>query len=79
MKIKVKNLSYNEVLALPKEKPFVPQRPSRFFRALINTICVGELRKVHFTCEKIGMDALDKKQPCLYLMNHSSFLDLKIA
>ena len=25
------------------------------------------------------MDALDKKQPCLYLMNHSSFLDLKIA
>ena len=66
-------------MALPKEKPFVPRRPSRFFRALINTICAGELRKVHFKFSKIGMEHLPKKQPCLYLMNHSSFLDLKIA
>ena len=79
MKIKVKNLSYSEVLALPKEKPFSPRRPSRFFRALINTISAGELRKVHFKWSKKGMENLDKKQPCLYLMNHSSFLDLKIA
>ena len=79
MKIKVKKLSYGEVMALPKEKPFKPRRPSRLFRALINVICAGELRKVHFKCEKIGMEAFDKKQPCLYLMNHSSFLDLKIA
>ena len=79
MKIKVKNLSYNEVLALPKEKPFEPRRPSRLLRALVNVICAKELRKVHFKCTRIGMDALDKKQPCLYLMNHSSFLDLKIA
>ena len=79
MKIKVKNLSYNKVLALPDEKPFVPRRPSRFFRALINVISAGELRKVHFKYTTKGMEALDKKQPCLYLMNHSSFLDLKIA
>ena len=79
MKIKVKNLSYNEVLALPKEKPFVPRRPSRLFRALINVISAGELRKLHFKYSTKDMDKLDKKQPCLYLMNHSSFLDLKIA
>ena len=79
MKIKVKNLSYNEVLALPSEKPFKPRRPSRLFRALINVISAGELRKLHFKFTTKGMEALDKKQPCLYLMNHSSFLDLKIA
>ena len=79
MKIKVKNSSYDKVLALPKEKPFVPRRPSGFFRALINVISAGELRKVRFKYISKGMDALDKKQPCLYLMNHSSFLDLKIA
>ena len=79
MKIKVKNLSYNEVMALPKEKTFTPRRASRFFRALINVISAGELRKVHFKYTTKGMDALSKKQPCLYIMNHSSFLDLKIA
>ena len=79
MKIKVKDLSYQEVLALPKEKPFVPRRPSGLFRTLINVISAGELRKVHFKYTTKDMDLLDKKQPCLYLMNHSSFLDLKIA
>ena len=79
MKIKVKNLSYDEVLKLPKEKPFVPRRPSRLFRGLINVISAGELKKLHFKYTCKGMDALNKKQPCLYLMNHSSFLDLKIA
>ncbi len=28
---------------------------------------------------KIGMDKLDKKQPALYLMNHSAFIDLMIV
>ena len=31
------------------------------------------------TYEKHGMDKLDPKEPVLILMNHSSFIDLKIA
>ena len=79
MKIKVKELSYSEVLALPKEKHITPQRPSRLLRGLINVICARELKKLHFSWTKKGMERFDKKQPCLYLMNHSSLLDLKIA
>ncbi|MCH5153241.1 MAG: 1-acyl-sn-glycerol-3-phosphate acyltransferase [Clostridiales bacterium] len=79
MKIKVKNLTYSEVLALPGEKPVKVKRPSRFFRALINVICAGELKRLHFRFTKVNMERFNKKQPCLYLMNHSSFLDLKIA
>ena len=67
------------MLNLPCEKPFTPRRPSRILRALINVISAGELKKLHFKFTTKNMDALDKKQPCLYLMNHSSFLDLKIA
>lgn len=78
MKIKVKQTTYRKVEALPAEKPIKVRRPSRILRALINLVCRGELKKLHFSCKKIGMD-VDKKQPCLYLMNHSSFLDLKIA
>lgn len=79
MKIKVKDLPYGQVLALPKEKAITPKRPSRLLRGLINVICASELRKLHFKLTKIGMENFNKKQPCLYLMNHSCFLDLKIA
>ena len=34
---------------------------------------------VGFKYEKIGMEKLSKKEPALILMNHSSFIDLKIA
>ena len=79
MKIKVKDLAYSRVLALPAEKPVKIRRPSRLLRALINIICAKELRKLNFRFTCVNMDGFDQKQPCLYLMNHSSFLDLKIA
>ncbi len=79
MKIKVKKLSYNQVASLPQEKPVSPKRTSRFFRWLMKAASASELRKTNFRCEKIGMEKLGKKEPCLILMNHSSFIDLKIA
>ena len=33
----------------------------------------------HFHCEKVGMEQIKSDEPCLVLMNHSCFLDLKIA
>lgn len=79
MKIKVKKLSYDKVVQLKKEKPITPKRSSRFFRWLMKVASASELKAANFTYKQIGMERLNVKQPCLFLMNHSSFLDLKIA
>ena len=61
----------------PKHKK--PKRPNMFFRTLLMALSVPTLWKNDFTLEKEGMERLGKKEPCLYLMNHSSFTDMKIA
>ena len=78
MKINYKNKSIEEVLSLPKRKHKRPKKPDIFFRTLMKVVALPDLMKTHFKCEKIGMDALGKKEPCLVLMNHSSFIDLEI-
>lgn len=79
MKTVVKELSYEKVLELKKEKNQKPVKPARFWRLLIKTIGKGELKECNFKCNKIGMEKLGKNEPCLILMNHSSFIDLEIA
>ncbi len=48
-------------------------------RKLLQVVSAGELKKVGFSYTLEGMDKLEKNEPCLILMNHSSFIDLKIA
>ncbi len=79
MKVKTKNLSVNEVNALPLEKRVKPKKPSWLFRTLVRILSYGDLKKTHFTYEKTNFDKIKKGQPCLVLMNHSSFIDVKIA
>ena len=79
MKIKVKKLSYGKVLKKNKKKPITPKRTSWLFRTLMKIASAGELKATHFKHTKIGMEKLGKNEPCLYLMNHSSFIDLKIV
>ncbi len=79
MKIKTIDSTYDELLTLPKQKKIHPKKPNIFFRTLLKIVSVPELISVKFKCRKIGMKALKRKQPCLFLMNHSSFIDLKIA
>ena len=79
MKIKTKEKSYAEVLDLPREKHQKPMRQLKVFRTLLKLVSYFDLRATKFTCEKIGMEKLGKKEPCLILMNHSSFIDLEIA
>ena len=79
MKIKNKPLSYAQVMALPREKRRKPRRPGRFFRWLLKTLSAGELKEVDFQLTREGMDKLGPAEPALFLMNHSCFLDLKIA
>ena len=79
MKIKVKQLPYEQVLLLPAAKHVPPKKPAMFFRTLLKLASAPELKAVDFSCERVGMDRLGKDEPALFLMNHSSFIDLKIA
>ena len=79
MKIKVRDASFEEAMAAPRSQHRPPKKQSPFFRWLLKTVSAGDLKATSFTCRKIGMEKLGKDEPCLYLMNHSSFIDLKIA
>ena len=78
MKIKVQKLSYKEVISLPTKDRFIPKKPNILFRTLLKIVSLPELIATRFKLNKINMDKLPKTS-CLYLMNHSSFTDLKIA
>ncbi len=79
MKIKNRVLSYDEVLAIRPEAHLPPKRPSMFYRTLLKLLSRPELRDVGFSYTTNGMERLRPDQPALFLMNHSSFIDLKIA
>ena len=79
MKTVKRDLPYEKVIALPKPKHKKPRKPSRLLHGLIRVLSIPELLATHFRVNKIGMERLGRKEPCLILMNHSCFLDLKIA
>lgn len=79
MKIKTKELAYSEVLKLTPKKHKKPLKPLFLLALVIRVLSFFELFGKGFKCEKIGMERLSKKEPCLILMNHSSFIDLKIV
>lgn len=79
MKIKVVEKDYKDVVNSPSFKRQKPPRQSFLFATLVRIISIFDLIAVKFKYNKINMDKLNKKEPCIYLMNHSSFIDLKIA
>ncbi len=76
MKIRTIKSTYAEVKALPRRTHRRPRRRSLFWHTLARAIIIPDLLatrlKVHYT-------GTIPHEPCLVLMNHSSFLDLKIA
>lgn len=79
MNIKVRELDYTRVQNLKREKRPTPLKTMMFFRVLLKLLSWPTMKKIGFECKKIGMDRLGKKEPALFLMNHSSFTDMKIA
>ena len=79
MKIKVRDLPLDQVLSIPPEPHLRPRVPRMFFRTLVKLASQPDLRAVHFRFTSHGMERLGKHEPALILMNHSSFIDLKIA
>ena len=79
MKIKTKKLSYEKVMALPRPKHRKPWRPMMLLQFVVRVLAIFDLVPVRFTYQKHGMEKIGRKEPCLILMNHSSFIDLKIV
>ena len=76
MKIKTIEASYDEVMSLPVPEHKAPKRPSVIFRTLVRVLSQIDLWKARFKFT----GSFDKKGgPYLVLMNHSSFIDLKVA
>lgn len=79
MKIKTAKMRYEDVLALPVPAHLKPVRQRLIFRLLLFLLSVWDLWMTRFTYRMTGMEQFGRDEPCLVLMNHSSFIDLKIA
>ena len=79
MKIKTKRLSYEAVMALPRPRHRKPRKPLFLLQLVVRILAIFDLFPTKFTYETHGMEQIGKNEPCLILMNHSSFIDLKIA
>ncbi len=78
MKTNIIEKSYAEVMAMPKRQQYKPIKPNIFWRTLLKLVSLPSLLRTDFKCEKIGMERLGKKEPALFLMNHSGFIDMEI-
>ena len=79
MKIRTKKCAYEQVMAKKRPQHRKPWRPLFLLQIVIRLLAILDLAPCKFTFRKHGMEKLGKKEPCLILMNHSSFIDLKIV
>ncbi len=78
MKIKVKNATYEQVMALPTPHTPPLKKPWRILQGLLRIAALPGLWAHKFTYTKTAMDKKEKG-PFLVLMNHSSFFDLNVT
>lgn len=78
MKIKTKHLSYSELEKISAPPHRRPKRPLWLLALLIRIISIPDLLATRFSFTTEDMEKAGKG-PYLILMNHSSFIDLKIA
>ena len=78
MKINTKEMSYDEVLKLPRLQHKKPMMPQMWLAAIVRIAVEPTLRKIKFSYTTERMDLVGD-QPCLILMNHCSFTDMKLA
>ena len=79
MKITTKQSTYERVMAMKRPTRKKPLRPMMFLQILIRILAWFTLLPNKFSYTTEGMEKIGKKEPCLILMNHSSFADMEIA
>ena len=70
MKVKTKSITFEKLQEIKTKKDRKPIKPNIFWRALINLISIPDLLITKFKANYINMDKLNRKEPCLILMNH---------
>ena len=78
MKINTRDLPYDEVLKLPRLQHKKPLMPSKLLATVVRVASLPTLWKTKFSYTTERMDLIGD-EPCLILMNHSSFTDMKLA
>lgn len=78
MKIRIKKSSWDQLDTLPKIPYHKPLAPLFLLRLLIRILSIPQLLETRFSFEDLRGDRKEEG-PYLILMNHSSFLDLKMA
>ena len=78
MKITTRQMPYKEVMALPRPKHRNPMKPSRLLGTVVRLVSLPTMLKTKFSYTTERMELVGN-QPCLILMNHSSFTDMKLA
>ncbi len=79
MKINTKKMSYDEMLRLPRLQHKKPMKPQMWLASIVRLAIVPTLWKTKFSYTTERMELVKRDQPCLILMNHSSFTDMKLA
>ena len=78
MKIKTKQLSYEEVMALPRPKHCNPKKPLFLLQLVVRILAILDLVPTKFAYKTQGMEKIGRKEPCLILMNHSQNYSTKV-
>ncbi len=78
MKIKTKHISFSDFQKIKTPKHRRPQKPWWILGLVIRIISIPELLATRFSVKRVNMEKAGRG-PWLILMNHSSFIDLKIA
>ncbi len=78
MKIKQIKRDYASVMNLPRPKHKKPHKPNIFFRSLIRVASLPDLWSARFSYTFPNKREV-LREPCLILMNHSSFIDLELS
>ncbi len=78
MKIRTKHMTYEQVMNIKKPAHKNPLKPSILFTTLIRLLAIPDMIATRFKYSFPERDGLEEG-PYLILMNHSSFIDLKIA
>ena len=79
MKTMTRAISYEKFQEIALKEHKLPRKQLWLFRPLLKLITDILLLSVKMEYKKINMEKLDPDQPCLVLMNHSSFVDLEIV
>ena len=78
MKINTKVMPYEKVLELPRLKHKNPLKPQLWLATIVRIVCGFTLKNIGFSYTTERMELVGD-EPCLILMNHSSFTDMKLA